>query len=79
MVEKEIDEEYVIPCSVSKIDERKSNVLKTSCKGPYIRYPGGGEEGFVGVMKYFRHILMDHEIFFKYFGGTQSIFLWLFW
>ena len=32
---------------------------------------GGGAEVFVGVMKYFRHILMDYEIF----DGPQSIFL----
>ena len=29
----------------------------------------------MGVMKYFRHILMDHEIFFKIFDGPQNIFL----
>ena len=29
----------------------------------------------VGVMKYFRHILMDREIFFKTFNGPQNIFL----
>ena len=41
-------------------------------KGPYIKYVEGGGRGggrwgrrdFVGVMKYLRHILMDHEIFF---------------
>ena len=42
-------------------------------KGQYIKYVGGGRGGgrivFVGVMKYFRHILMDHEIFFKIFDG----------
>ena len=27
------------------------------------------------VMKYFRHILMRHEIFFKIFDGPQDIFL----
>ena len=26
-------------------------------------------------MKYFRHILMRHEIFFKIFDGPQDIFL----
>ena len=31
--------------------------------------------GFVGIMKYFRHILMVHEIFFKIFDGPQNIFL----
>ena len=30
---------------------------------------------FVGVMKYFRHILMGHEIFFKTFDGPRNIFL----
>ena len=34
-----------------------------------------GPEGFCGVMKYFRHILMGHEIFFKIFDGPQNIFL----
>ena len=38
----------------------------------FIKYVGngggggaGGTEDFLGVMKYFRHILMGHEIFFK--------------
>ena len=52
--------------------------------GPYIKYVGvgvGGEEGggvgrvFVGAMKYFRHILMSHEIFFNIFDGPENIFL----
>ena len=29
----------------------------------------------MGAMKYFRHILMGHEIFFKIFDGPQNIFL----
>ena len=29
----------------------------------------------MGVMKYFRHILNGHEIFFKMFDGPQNIFL----
>ena len=29
----------------------------------------------MGAMKYFRHILMDHEIFFKIFDEPQNIFL----
>ena len=29
----------------------------------------------MGVMKYFRHILMGHEIFFKIFDRPQNIFL----
>ena len=29
----------------------------------------------MGVMKYFRHILMGHEIFFKIFDGPRNIFL----
>ena len=33
---------------------------------------------FVGAMKYFRHILMDHEIFFKIFDGPRNIFLCFF-
>ena len=35
----------------------------------------GGQRVFVGVMKYFRHILMGHEKFFKLFDGPQNIFL----
>ena len=30
---------------------------------------------FVRVMKYFRYILIGHEIFFKIFDGPQNIFL----
>ena len=50
-------------------------------KGLYIKYKGrkeggeGGQRVFVGVMKYFKHILMGHEIFFKIFGGPQNYFL----
>ena len=50
-------------------------------KGLYIKYVGGGGGGGGGggflweVMKYFRHILMGHEIFFKIFDGPQNIFL----
>ena len=29
----------------------------------------------MGVMKYFRHILMGNEIFFKILNGPQNIFL----
>ena len=29
----------------------------------------------MGVMKYFRHIMMGYEIFFKTFDGAQNIFL----
>ena len=37
---------------------------------------GGGREFLLGeVMKYFRHILMGHEIFLKVFDGTQNISL----
>ena len=39
------------------------------------RRGGGGLWDFVGAMKYFRHILMGHEIFFKIFDGPQNIFL----
>ena len=35
----------------------------------------GGVTIFVGAMKYFRHKLMGHEIFFKVFDGPQNIFL----
>ena len=31
--------------------------------------------GVCGVMKYFRYILIGHEIFFKTFDGPQNIFL----
>ena len=31
--------------------------------------------GFVRVIKYFRHTLIGHEIFFKIFDGPQYIFL----
>ena len=36
---------------------------------------GGGRRVFEGVMKYFRHMLMGHGIFFKIFGRPQNIFL----
>ena len=35
----------------------------------------GGRKVSVGVMKYFRHILMGHEVFFKIFDGRQKSFL----
>ena len=35
----------------------------------------GGRRVFVGIIKYFRHILMGHEIFFKIFDGLRNIFL----
>ena len=48
-------------------------------KRPYIKYVRGEERGcqrvFVGGMKYFRHILMGHERFFKIFDGPRNIFL----
>ena len=48
-------------------------------KGPYIKYVGEGGGGIGrflwGIMKYFRHISMGHEIFFKIFDGQQNIFL----
>ena len=34
-----------------------------------------GHRVFVMAMKYFRHILMNHEIFFKIFDGPKNIFL----
>ena len=47
-------------------------------KGPYIKYVGRGcQRVFVGVMRYFRHILMGHEMFFKIFDGPLNIFLFL--
>ena len=36
---------------------------------------GGWRRVFVGVTKYFRHILTGHEIFSKVFDGSQNIFL----
>ena len=33
---------------------------------------GGGQRDFVEVMKYLRHILMGHEIFFKIFDGPRN-------
>ena len=47
----------------------------TQYKRPYIKYVIGGWMVFVGAMKYFRHILMGHEIFFKVFDGPQNIFV----
>ena len=51
-------------------------------KEPYIKHVGrrglwGGwvRRLFKGVMKYLRHILMGHEIFFKTFDGPQNVFL----
>ena len=35
----------------------------------------GKQRVFVGVMKYFKYILMRHEIIFKIFDGPQNIFL----
>ena len=41
-------------------------------KGPYIKYAKGGDwRVFVGAIKYFRHILMVHEIFFKIFDRHE--------
>ena len=36
---------------------------------------GGGRRVFVGTMKYFRHLLRAHEIFFEIFDGPRNIFL----
>ena len=50
--------------------------FSTSVWGPYIKYLGGrGWRVFAGVMKYFRHMSMGHEIFFKIFDRPQNIFL----
>ena len=35
-------------------------------------------EGFAGVMKYFRQMLMGHETFLKFFDGPQKFFFILF-
>ena len=29
----------------------------------------------MGVIEYFRHLLMGHEIFFKIFDGLQNIYI----
>ena len=48
-----------------------SFVVRWGILGPYIKYVGGGPEGFCGAMKYFRHILRGHEIFFKILMGHK--------
>ena len=48
-------------------DLKESKVIK----GPYIKYVAG-QIIFVGLMKYFRHVLMSPEIIFD---GPQNIFL----
>ena len=53
-------------------------LLTVLSEGPYIKYVGEGWAGqmvFVGAMKYFRHILMGHEIFFKIFDEPRNIFV----
>ena len=45
--------------------------------GLYIKYVREGERVFVEAMKYFKLILMDHEIFLKIFDASQKIFLCL--
>ena len=35
----------------------------------------GGRRDFAGVMKYFRHILMGHELFFNIFNGPRNVFV----
>ena len=52
----------------------RKNINEKVGEGPYIKYVGGGPQGFCGVMKYIRHIFMDHEIFFKIFDEPRSIF-----
>ena len=44
-------------------------------KRPNIKHVGEGWSAFAGVMKYFRHILMGHEIFLKIFDGPKNLFL----
>ena len=49
--------------------------IRNYYKGPYIKFVGGGgRRVFVGAMKYFRHLLMGHETFFKIFDGPRNIF-----
>ena len=50
--------------------------IKLCIKGPYMKYVGEGAGGFLwAVLKYFRHILMSHEIFSKTFDGPRNILL----
>ena len=35
----------------------------------------GWRRDFIGAMKNLKHMLMDHEIFLKNFGGPRNIFL----
>ena len=36
---------------------------------------GGGDRFFTGAMKYFRHMLMSHEIFLRIFDRPRKLFL----
>ena len=65
---------YPSECNFQTSARAYSN--KQQCKGPYIKYVRGGPEGFCGAMKYFRHILMGHERFFKIFDGPRNNFLY---
>ena len=38
-------------------------------------YTTGIWKDLTGPMKYFKHILIDHEIYLKFFDGPQEIFL----
>ena len=55
----------------------RAHFIKKISKGPHIEYigVGGAQKGFARAMKNFRQILMDHEIFLKFFDGPQNIFL----
>ena len=54
--------------------------LKSSlvCQGTVHSVRSSGVEGFRGVMKYFKHILMGHENFFKIFEGPQNTLCFIF-
>ena len=47
-------------------------------QGTIIKYVGGDPRVSEVVMKYFRHLLMVHEIFLKIFDRPQKIFLFAF-
>ena len=65
--------------AVKKVENKLNALTKIALylnQGPYIKYVGGVVAGFLwGVLNYFRHMLMSHEIFFKIFDGQRNIFL----
>ena len=55
--------------------EKTETWLASPVRDRTLNMQEGRRRVFVGAMKYFRHILMDHEIFFKIFDVPQNIFL----